>query len=257
MFKLFKETMTSLKQKGLKKTIIKIANYPFNLLIIRSFKKPVYILKSSEDKFTLIYKKNYWQNEESASGYGSTLEYTENLRNKLPELFGKFSIKTIFDAPCGDFNWMRYVLKENKLIYIGGDIVAPLIESLSLNYKNSNIRFIHIDIIKDKLPDSDLMICRDCLFHLSSHDIKLFLENFINSNIPYILTTTYINTNNFQNKDISTGDFRKIDLFSAPFYFSKDVLFRIEDWKAPFEKREMCLWTRKQIIDALKKSNNG
>jgi hypothetical protein len=83
------------------------------------------------------------------------------------------------------------------------------------------------------------MICRDCLFHLSFHDIKLVLENFIKSNISYLLTTTYINTDNFKNKDIATGDLRKIDLFAAPFYFSKDVYFRIEDWKAPWPKPEV------------------
>jgi hypothetical protein len=80
----------------------------------------VFALKNAEDRFTLIYKKKYRQNEESVSGFGSTLEYTANLRNKLPELFGKFSIKTIFDAPCGDFNWMGYILKENNLNYIRG-----------------------------------------------------------------------------------------------------------------------------------------
>lgn len=260
MLKLIKKTIISLKQKGLIKTITRIIEYPFFILKDRDFKKTVLALKNAEDRFTAIYKKDIWGNEESASGFGSTLECTANLRNKLPELFGKFSIKTIFDAPCGDFNWMGYVLKENSLNYIGGDIVAPLIESNNLNYKNSATKFIHIDLTKENFPESDLMICRDCLFHLSFYDIKLVLENFINSNIPYLLTTTHINADNFQNKDIATGAFRKIDLFVAPFYFPKDVHFRIED--DPEEnywglKREMCLWTRQQVIDVLKRFNHN
>ena len=260
MFKLFKKTIISLKQKGLSKTITKIINYLSNILKQRGFNEKVLTLKDTEDRFTLIYKKNYWGNVDSVSGYGSTLESTAKLRNKLPELFEKFSIKSIFDAPCGDFYWVNYVLKENSLNYIGGDIVAPLIESHNLNYKNNSTKFIHIDLTKEIFPDSDLMICRDCLIHLSFNDIQLVLENFIRSNIPYLLTTTYVDTDNFKNKDIVTGDFRKIDLFAAPFYFSKDVSFRIEDGPPDNhsgEKREMCLWTRQQIIDALKRFNNS
>jgi hypothetical protein len=79
----------------------------------------------------------------------------------------------------------------------------------------------------------------------------LVLQNFINSKIPYLLTTTHINDGKIRNKDIATGDFRLIDLFAAPYHFPMDVLFRIEDWKMPDPKREMCLWTREQIIYAL------
>ena len=259
MLKLFKRTITFLKQKGVHytKTITKIINHPLKVINQRNFSKTVLTLKNVEDRFTKIYKGRYWTCEESVSGPGSTFEYTAYLRSKLPELFKKFSIKTIFDAPCGDFNWMRYVLKENNLNYIGGDIVTPLIELNNLNYKNSATKFIHIDLILEKFPESDLMICRDFLLHLSFHDTKLVLENYINSNIPYLLTSTHINTVNFQNKDITTGDSRLIDLFASPYYFPEDVYFRISDWKAPYPKREMCLWTKQQIIDALKRFNNN
>ncbi len=251
MLTLLNKTFISLRTKGLTKTLIKIAKYPTQ----KNFEKDILRLNGIEDKFTKIYKKNYWENEESVSGPGSTLEYTINLRKKLPELFKKKSIKTIFDAPCGDFNWMRHVLKEDNLDYTGGDIVAPLIESHNVRYKNSNTRFIHIDLTKQKFPSADLMICRDCLFHLSFHDTRLVLQNFVDAQIPYLLTTNHINTGQFKNTDIRTGDFRLIDLFSVPYSFPKEVLFRIEDWKFPDPKREMCLWTKEQIIQALEQFN--
>ena len=65
---------------------------------------------SRSEIFDNIYEMNYWRNCESLSGDGSTLNYTENLRKQLPNLIKAFSINTIYDAPCGDFNWMRGVV---------------------------------------------------------------------------------------------------------------------------------------------------
>lgn len=206
-----------------------------------------------EDKFTEIYHKNYWGNFESVSGKGSTLEATNNLRRQLPEIFEKFSIKTIFDAPCGDFNWMKEVLKKNRICYIGGDIVQPLIESHNSNFQDPHTKFLHVDLTKDDFPASDLMICRDCLFHLTYDQTKLVLQNFITSKIPYLLTTTHTQRGEFFNKDIETGSFRRIDLFSAPYHFPQDVLYRIDDSIPNVTQREMCLWSREQIISAMGK----
>jgi hypothetical protein len=46
----------------------------------------------------------------------------------MPPLIEKFSIKSMFDAPCGDFNWMKLVLDKVKVDYVGADIVKPLID---------------------------------------------------------------------------------------------------------------------------------
>ena len=67
---------------------------------------------------------------ESASGAGSTLDYTANIRQQLPQLFKDFSITSIYDAPCGDFNWMRFVIKQSDITYYGADIVPAMIEKI-------------------------------------------------------------------------------------------------------------------------------
>lgn len=251
MTTLLTKTLIFLKRDGFLKTLHKIFLKPLNVFKHAYFKKRILTQGNIEDRFTAIYKINYWSGVESKSGGASTLEYTKNLRNKLPELFDNLFIKSIFDAPCGDFYWMRHVIKETNLEYCGGDIVLPLIESLNSNFKNNKTRFIHIDLTKGKFPTADIMICRDCLFHLSYADTKLVLQNFVESNISYLLTTTFPNSNHFQNRDIATSDFRYIDLFSAPYSFPKNVKYRIEDWVVPYPKREMCLWSRDQIIQAL------
>lgn len=243
---IIKKTILSFKKIGTRNTLKKIFKHPFQLLERRKFNKNILTLDSTEDRFTWIFRNNHWGHE-SVSGSGSTIKYTENLRHELPKLISQFNIKKIFDAPCGDFNWMRILLSELNVQYIGADIVKELIESHKANYENETIKFVSLDLISDNFPDSDLMICRDCLFHLSFEDIFKVLRNFINSEIPYLLTTTHKNIDNFENKDIKTGDFRLIDLFTAPFGFPNMPLMRINDWMSPEPEREMCLFNKQQI----------
>ena len=109
-----------------------------------------------ENIFTEIFEKNKWGSSQSVSGPSSTLERTINLRNQLPELFEKYFIRTVFDAPCGDMNWMKEVLKHANINYMGGDIVKPLIERHKEEFSQiSKVNFFHIDLTKDKFPIAD------------------------------------------------------------------------------------------------------
>jgi hypothetical protein len=244
----------SIRQIGFGGTFLKILKYPFTVAARNFADSRISSLQSAEDKFTWIYKKNYWQSNESASGDGSTLEYTANLRKELPALFEKFAIKSVLDAPCGDFNWMRELLRSSDIEYTGGDIVWPLIQSLNAQHGAPGRVFIHLDLVAGKLPKADLMICRDCLFHLSFADTRAALENYLSSGTPYLLTTTHKNLSGWANQDIKTGFYRQIDLFAAPYNFPSTPLARIDDWVAPFPEREMCLWSRGQVAKALGRS---
>lgn len=170
----------------------------------------------TKDVFENIYKKNLWQSEESVSGIGSEEKSTKSLVKHLPEIFKKLNVRTILDAPCGDFLWMNKVdYKFNR--YIGIDIVQDLIIKNKNNYSNDINTFLCLNIICDTLPKTDLILCRDCFIHLSFKDIFATIENFKKSNAKYLLTTTYKNLN--KNIDIYTGNFRKINLIKAPFLF--------------------------------------
>lgn len=214
-------------------------------------RRQVFSQPDIEGRFTKNYEINFWGDEESRSGSGSTMEYTANVRRMLPEVIAAFPISSMFDAPCGDFNWMRTLQPQLPIKYVGGDIVRPMIEKNQATYGSEKARFIHADITKDPFPAVDLWFCRDCLFHLSYADTRRALENFARSNVPYILTTTHVGDGSFANRDIDTGDFRPIDLFAAPYFMPCDVLFRFEDMLPGDIGREMCLWTREQVITAL------
>ena len=240
-------TAASLREDGLKKTLIRIACYPKHVY----HREVILRLKTPESKFTAIYKGNHWFGEESISGSGSSLDYTRSLRGHLPGVFQQLGIRSILDAPCGDFHWMQHVLKDYPLDYTGGDIVKPLVLADRKKYGTANVRFLHLDITRDDLPRTDMMFCRDCLFHLSYEDVRAMLNNFVSSGIPYLMTTTHINREGFENHDIATGDSRRIDLFAAPFNLPANVSHRVPDWVAPAPEREMCVWTRKQVAVAL------
>ncbi len=146
----------------------------------------------------------------------------------------------------------------HPLKYVGGDIVKPLIDNLNTTKQQATAlqkpTFLHFDITKNEFPKVDLWLCRDCLFHLSYHVTWLALDKFIQSYIPYMLTTTHCNSSNFLNSDIKSGEFRFMDLFLSPYNFP-EPLYRVEDWQSPDTPREMCLWSREQILIAMNKNN--
>lgn len=242
------------RSQGLVPTLRKCLQYPLRFIPggrTDAASRQHLRLPDAKSRFTDIFERKAWGPLESASGYGSSVQYTERLRAGLPDLFARLGVKRVLDAPCGDFNWMRLVVEANDIDYTGGDIVEPLIEQNRARYPLPRVRFMVLDITRDPLPEADLMICRDCLFHLSFADVRAFFENFARSNIPWLLTTTHMNAGLFRNEDIETGDFRRIDLFLPPFNLPPDVAWRVEDWMPPEAMREMCVWSREQVAQAL------
>lgn len=242
-----KTAIETVLRQGLSVTI---RNLPTTLQILAReqslkglFRKQI----SVEERFTWIYNTNHWMSNQSVSGSGSTLNYTQNVRKELPALIQKLEVNSVFDAPCGDFNWMALVVAEAKVSYTGADIVAPLIENLQRTRGAPNVRFLHLNLIEEPHPRADLMICRDLLFHLSFSDAFSVLRKFVESGSSYILTTTHVFEHGEQNRDIETGDFRIIDLLAPPFGLPKENLGVIMDYLPPDPKRMMILWSNEQI----------
>jgi hypothetical protein len=118
------------------------------------------------------------------------------------------------DAGCGDFNWLKEVDLDLDS-YTGVDVVEDLVNELRRKYSNERRRFLNRDIISDRLSQVDLILCRDCLVHLSFSQIFAALRNFKRSNSKYLLTTTF--TRFADNADIPIGEWRPINLQEPPF----------------------------------------
>lgn len=176
--------------------------------------------KKAEQIFTNIYKNNGFNGKESISGPGSDTYQTRIIIKKIPLLFKDYNISTMLDIPCGDFYWMKEVdLKDVE--YIGADIVDELIKKNNDKFKKNNLHFKKLDLLKDNLPNVDLIFTRDCLVHLSFEDIFQALTNICNSNSKYLLTTHF--TERPSNNDIKTGQWRTLNLEIEPFFLPKPI----------------------------------
>ena len=243
----FKRLLIARRNLHVSSFFIYIASSPIRKLRRFFIFRAIQRADTPRERFTIIYDKNAWGSKESVSGSGSTLEKTESIRKLLPVLINDFSIKSILDVPCGDFNWMQKV-NLYGLRYVGGDIVEALILRLQRDFNADNITFHLLDITKDPFPKSDLVLNRDCLFHLSYQDILAVLDNFLFSGSSYFLTTSHDNDSLFLNANIQSGDFRLIDLFASPFNFPRSFFFEIpEPGEGSLPPRKLYLWNREQI----------
>ena len=163
--------------------------------------------------FTEIFLDNGWRNTESISGPGSTEQRVSVFIDELFLLLKAYDVKTLLDAPCGDFNW-AWQLANVVEQYVGMDIVPQLITKLNKNKTFANRRFILGDLCKDELPKADFLICRDCLVHFSFRDVAKAINNFKSSKSRFLLTTTFVDR--LKNEDIATGGWRPINLQKMP-----------------------------------------
>ena len=234
----------------IKKIVLKLPGGATVLTTIRSYRrqqrKRLYDqhFRDTADLFTHHYHRNVWGDNESRSGPGSTLKSTENIRREIPRLIESLGIKRILDAPCGDYNWFRYLERKDDVSYTGGDIVAPLIARNNEQFQNHNTKFVVLDITSDPLPDADLWLCRDCLFHLPTSDVHRVLDRFRKSNIRYFLTSIHPECQ--ENIDILPGEFSLLDLRIPPFNLCEPQLV-IEDWIPPHPVKYLALWERRML----------
>ena len=225
--------------------------YRFNISLTSFFKNDLEDFKFSdleiEKRFTKIYKNNLWGSDLSISGPGSEIQFAKKYSEQLVKLVSSKDIKSIFDAPCGDFGWMYEAMNICKINYLGGDIVKELVE----NNKNlyPKYKFVKFDITKDIFPNYHLYHCRDCFFHFSYEDIKKTLKQFTDSQIEYLLVTSHEGF--FKNNDITTGGYRFLNLRKKPFFFDKPLL-KIRDYKKGNMSRYMYLYKRDQIKKFIK-----
>jgi len=186
-----------------------------------------------QSTFARFYTENLWGDCESASGPGSNLARTAKLRNELPILLQELGARSMLDAPCGDFNWM----KETRVTleqYIGVDIIPELIARNQSRYGSEHTRFVLLDLTRDALPGVDVILCRDCFIHFSDRHIAAAIRNFKRSGSTYLLTNTYREWR--QNENIRTGDFHHLNLQLPPFNFPPPI--RQIDEKSPAEQAQ-------------------
>jgi len=201
-------------------------HYWLRKLLVNKFVSKI-LSKKFKNKiiFNSIYKSNYWNKSknfnpkfQSYSGPGSipNSRQTNNLITNLEKFFINNNIKKILDAPCGDCAWIEGLFKMN-IEYTGIDIVNELIVNNNKKFqKNQNINFFCEDLTEyNKFDSYDFVLLRDFFIHLPIENIQNILNNLRKSNCKFYAFNSYESVK--INKEISTGQHRKINLMEKPF----------------------------------------
>ncbi len=194
-------------------------SWPYKLMMRLGRRAPL------QEHFSRIYRENLFGGRESRSGEGSSLTQTAKLRQTLPELFRELGVKSLLDAPCGDFHWMRHI-DLGQISYLGIDIVPEIIEANRATFGDARRAFAHLNLVNDPLPAVDLIFCRDCLVHLSHADVRKALANFKRSGSTYLLATTFVGR--VANEELR-GCWRVLNLEKAPFGLPRPLRLISED----------------------------
>lgn len=216
-------------------------------MIKQKIKQLVRSFRSTEQIFSSIYYKNGWSGFNSVSGRGSDDNQTQTVIEGLNKVLLEYKIHSLMDIPCGDFNWMKHV-DLNEINYLGGDIVGELIKKNQDKFGSKNISFEHLDVIKSPLAKFDLILCRDCLVHLSFSQIHEALRNIKQSKSKYLLTTSFLNHS--KNVDIQTGDWRTLNLEEHPFNLPKPILVLNENCtenNGQYADKSLCMWRIEEL----------
>lgn len=135
--------------------------------------------KTTEQIFTEIYAENKWNPGSSGfdSGTGSaderiTTDYVQTVQDWLTTI--ESTRLTIVDLGCGDFRIGRQFVN-SCTHYLGVDIVEPLIKYNVEHFASPKVRFLHLNILEDPLPDGDVCFLRQVLQHLSNDQIQTVL----------------------------------------------------------------------------------
>lgn len=215
--------------------------------------------------FDEIYQTNRWGNEESRSGPGSMLEATVEARKGLSAMLSELKTRSVLDAACGDFWWMKEVAMPN-VAYQGWDIVSDLIASNTQRFARADLAqgsrtFVVGDIVTDTLPRVDLVIARDVLVHLSDEDVKLALTHIKQSGSTYLLATTFLDCDH--NIDVFEGEHRPHSLSNEPFNLPAPKRIIVEQYdldRSICRNKALGLWPIEEIPDFTttpQRSQNG
>jgi hypothetical protein len=186
--------------------------------------------------FRSIYRRGLWG---GGSGGGSGLEATRAVREQLPVLTEQLGVRSVLDAPCGDYVWMSEV-RWDLDSYVGVDIVPEVIERNRVTYETEHVQFRVADITRDHMPRADLVLVRDCFVHMSHRDVTKALRTLRDSGSTYLLTTTYPGAVK-RNWNIVSGWWRALDFQRPPFNFPAPERVIDEHNTEQYDKREKSL----------------
>ncbi len=189
---------------------------------------------------------------DSASGPGSSSKASGAALKFLRRVIHEHNVASILDLGCGDWHWMRELglprpSGDRVVRYEGWDASEEMVASLNGEFGSEFIAFKVRDITTEPLPNVDLIIARDVLFHI---DIALVEEMVgrIRGTSRLFATNSFRRVKHNANIEpympIEGWGFHKINLDIAPFNLAPSLVECVEEKAARHtgDRRYFCLY---------------
>ena len=167
------------------KYCLKIKNF-FNIWYLKKIVFQIFMKPESLNVFNKIYSESVWG---IGSGSGSELEYCKSYINFLQKFFYDYSIKSIVDLGCGDWQFTKEI-NFTGIKYLGIDAAKEVIAENIKSHATENIKFNTLKRYQD-IPSCDLLICKDVMQHLSIKENKKIIKEVF-PKFKYILSTNCV-----------------------------------------------------------------
>jgi hypothetical protein len=110
----------------------------------------------------------------------------------------------MLDAPCGDLNWLQHV-DLGPVNYLGYDIEPSIVERNQERFPDRAFRMVNL-LTTPRIPNVDLILCRDFLFHIPTEHIIAVLQKFRDSGSTYLIATNHPGATNNRNCPLDGGE---------------------------------------------------
>jgi len=103
--------------------------------------------------------------------------------------------------------------------------------------------FLCLDLCSATLPRADVVLCRDCLVHLSFANIRAAVGNLKRSGSEWLLTTHFLECE--ENADIENGDWRMLNFTQPPFNWPAPERVLVEECTESgggYADKSLALW---------------
>jgi SAM-dependent methyltransferase len=185
---------------------------------------PAGVLEDRATAFRRVYEESLWSKGESRSGPGSTQEHARGALIAVRAVLQKTQARTLLDVGCGDLNWLGPLVAEHaERAAAGGeavrfaavDIVDTAFAEAAQRYPSCS--FAVIDVVTAVPPQADVVLCRQCLNHMSASDALSAIANIRASGAAYLLASHYPDAHNDAAATAAGITYRQHNLAASPF----------------------------------------
>jgi hypothetical protein len=183
------------------------------------------------------WRSNRFGSRETHSGADSNFGATRKLREGLAEVLRTLGIRTLADMGCGDLHWIAPVTAGLDL-YLGFDLAeAAIDENLKVFRDRKTHLFQVADVVVDRPPRTDAVLCRDLFTFLDDGEIRNALGTLRAGGARYLIATTHPGQGN---RPGAGGTWRPLDLEAPPFSLPPPLLRIADGALAP--RKELAVW---------------